>query len=587
MVVAPPPRWGGAPVIPPRGAPAPPPNAGLDPADERPIPALVGLWPLGEHTPDADGVFRIPLGNADEPLTAHFALVGHCTDTTLTVNDAPHTFAYVEHFPTADAVMDYVRGQEATLRARTAFFEQCFTAASLGPATVALISQGWQGYLTNTWHTAPADGSGEPWFSVWEGNCLYHSTVDVEYHNAIALLQIWPDLLRMQLAQWAAAVDANGVVPHDLGVGLTAGRTQAYPHPMPVEECANFLILLFAYWRITDDWDSVAAHLDVVRRVCTALLEFDADGDGFHESGTANTIDDAGPAVQFAPKQTYLAVKACAALEGVALIAEEAADDTWARTCRDRAAAGRDTLDAHAWDGRAYRVSLLHETDTAENPWTGTAHPAPLGDVAAYSPWTTLGLLYPALVDGLPDIDPAHVRADLLAALEACAGPWGSRHSSVEPVRGWISQNIARDIVAAYFGIDLLSQSSRYWGFQQAQNTSGAGGAFVDTMAANFLGYYPRGAVAMGLVAAAAGLRLDRAAERLTLSPPRVPARVPLLALADWEHGRVPWATFRLGAGRVVAEFTNDDLLLAVGDVNVEFGPALEPAAPDRPISDL
>ncbi len=566
---------------------APDRNAGLDPADERQIPGTVALWALGEETPDEAGVFRIPIPREPGPVSASFALIGHCAADVLTVNGAPHRFAYLDQFPTVAAVADYVTAHEATLRTKTAFFERCITASSLEPGGVSLLSQGWQGYLSNTWRTMPTAGGGDEWFSVWEGNCLYHNTIDVEFHNAIALLQLWPALLRTQLAQWAAAVGEDGIVPHDLGVGLTVQRTQAYPHPMPVEEGCNFLILLFAYWRCTDDWSIVEAHLDVVRRVSTALMQFDADGDGFHETGTANTIDDAGPAIQFAPKQTYLAIKALAALAGVEAIAEEAADDAWAQTCRTRGAAARDTIEARAWDGDGFRVSLLQENDTVENPWTGEIHDGPLFDVAARSPWTSLGLLYPALVDGLPDLDPARVRADLTSALVACAGTWGSRHSSAEPAKGWISQNLARDIVAAYFGVDLLGQASRYWAFEQAQNTTGPGGAFVDTIAANFLAYYPRGAVAMGLLAAAAGLRLDRAGERVTLSPPRVPARVPLLALADWEHGRVPWATFHLHAGRVVAEFTHEDLVRGVGDVNVEFGLALEAAGPDLPVSDM
>lgn len=563
------------------------PSRPADPPVDPTIPATVALWALGDHTPDDAGVFRIPLDTVGDALTASFMLIGHCTEPVLTVRGAPHQFRYLDRFPTVSAVADYVRDREADVRTRTALFEHCILASSLDPAAAALVAHGWQGYLTNTWWTVPAANGGTAaaagWFSVWEGNCQWHNTIDVEYHDAVALLLLWPGLLRTQLTQWAAAVGEDGIVPHDQGGSLTISDRQGYPHAMPVEECCNFLILAFAYWRFTDDWGLVEEHLDVIRRVTDTLLAFDTDGDGFHESGTANTIDDAGPAVQFAPKQTYLAIKALAALDGVATIAEEAADEEWAERCRDRVAAGQDTLDAQAWDGDGYRVSLLAPDDTADDPWTGAPYPGPLFDVHARSPWTTLGLLFHALVDALPDLDPARVRDDLASALSACAGPWGSRHSSAEPVNGWISQNLARDIVAAYFGIDLLGQAGRYWAFQQAQNTAGPGGAFVDTVGANFLAYYPRGAVAMGLLAAAAGLRLDRAAERLTLSPPRVPARVPLLPLADWSRARVPWVTFRVVAGRLVAEFTHEDLVHAVGDVNVEFEPALDPAGPDGP----
>lgn len=564
---------------------APDRRVGFDSAPDEPIEGTVALWALTGPAPTTDGVFRIPLAAGGEPVSATFVLIGHCPEPVLTVHGAPHAFAYLDRFPTVSSVAEYVRKQEVTLRTKTALFEQCITASSLSPAAAALIGQGWQGYLTNTWWTRPVEGGAPPWFSVWEGNCLYHNTLDVEYHDAVALLLLWPELLRLQLVAWADAVGDDGIVPHDLGIGRTVQRTQAYPHPMPVEECCNFLLLLFAYWRWTDDWDAVEPLLPVVRRVVDALLAFDTDGDGYHETGTANTIDDAGPAMQFAPRQTYLAIKGLAALDAVATLADEAADDAWAETCRQRAAAARRTLDDKAWDGNGYRCSLLLESDTAINPWLGVPHEGPLWDAAARSPWTTLGLLFHALTDALPELDPTRVRDDISTALEACAGPWGSRHSSAEPAKGWISQNLARDIVAAYFGIDLLDQAARYWAFEQAQNTTGPGGAFVDTIGPNWLSYYPRGAVAMGLLAAAAGLRLDRAGERLTLGPPRVPARVPLLPLADWAAGRVPWATFRFVDGRLAVEFTNEDLVRAVGDVNIELEPALDSATPDVPVS--
>ncbi len=48
--------------------------------------------------------------------------------------------------------------------------------------TGSLTAVAFQGYIINTWWCV--NSTGERWFSVWEGNCNFHSTVDVEYNTA-------------------------------------------------------------------------------------------------------------------------------------------------------------------------------------------------------------------------------------------------------------------------------------------------------------------------------------------------------------------------------------------------------------------
>jgi len=65
----------------------------------------------------------------------------------------------------------------------------------------------------------------------------------------------------------------------------------------------------------------------------------------------------------------------------------------------------------------------------------------------------------------------------------------------------------------------------------------------------------------VGAFAAAAGLSVDRVAGQVALSPVRVPLRVPLLPLADWEQGAVPWLDVSLVDGEVRARILRPELL--------------------------
>jgi len=71
------------------------------------------------------------------------------------------------------------------------------------------------------------------------------------------------------------------------------------------------------------------------KRLARFLMDADTTGDGIPNRGTANTIDDASPAVQYAKKSTYLGVKTLCALKSVERMAELYWNDmSFARVCR-------------------------------------------------------------------------------------------------------------------------------------------------------------------------------------------------------------------------------------------------------------
>ncbi len=110
----------------------------------------------------------------------------------------------------------------------------------------------------------------------------------------------------------------------------------------------------------------------------------------------------------------------------------------------------------------------------------------------------------------------------------------------------WVSQNIWRDMVAAYLGIDMIDNVDRYWARQKYINTAKHGcftDVYVFSSAGPSLDYYPRGVVAFGLLYALGGIQTNRLTNTISVSPLRSPLRLALTSFADWEHEAIPWLT--------------------------------------------
>jgi hypothetical protein len=341
---------------------------------------------------------------------------------------------------------------------------------------------------------------------------------------------------------------------HDMGGDLVAGK-QRYDHEMEIEENVNFVLMVHALWRWTGKDSLVRRHLPQVRRLLAYLEHGDTTGDGIPNVGVANTIDDASPAVQFARKQVYLAVKSLAAFQVGAEMAQSAGDRSYARRLRDRVTRIRRTLDRKAWLGDHYAVCLERTTEGLVDAWS--KKPLPPGELKgwnAYSIYTANGMLYPALVGTDIAMDRDRLRADIAAAAGESLIAFGCTHSSADRSNIWVSQNLWRDYCAAYLGVDLLDLAERYAAFEIWDNTGPHAPGFIDTYGENNLSYYPRGITSIGVLMAALGFRMDRTRGRVSLSPIRAPLSLPLVALADWKRMEVPWAEVSLDRGRVRVE---------------------------------
>jgi hypothetical protein len=416
---------------------------------------------------------------------------------------------------------------------------------------------------------------------VWEGSCYYHSTVDVEYNDGLIYFALWPELLDMLLVEWAEfELDAGqkfgsqwkdtSFLCHDMGASHMVGR-QVYPHHMEVEESADYLLMLAARTFFTGDLKLAQKHIKMCRRLADFIVACDTTGTGFPDRGTANTIDDASPALQFGREQTYLAVKAQAALWGLAEVEDLISKKENNNAERWKAFASKSikNLNEKAWIKDHFAVTLTRTTEGLVDPWSGEALPE--GELEGwddYSIYTANGMLYLFLANiKMPRWKQARFAQDIESAERATRTPYGSRHTAGADSTVWFSQNLWRDYVGAYLGIDMLNNVESYWDYQVLTGDNPKASLYYDTTPENNLNFYPRGATVFGAAMSAAGLKLNRLEGELQICPVRGTLRVPLLPLVDWEEMRAPWLTVRSREGVATARISNRDLL---GDLTVQ-----------------
>lgn len=469
--------------------------------------------------------------------------------------------SYVPLFGSIDGVADYAASNLARIDETSRFVDSLILDSSLPRSLQDLIAFSFHSYLSCT---VGADLGGKPWFSVWEGSCWYNSTIDVEYNNGLVYWGFWPELLETIFDRWQHHLrdaEAGCYLEHDMGSGWTANG-QSYHHPMECEENANWLLMLFAHGKWWGREELFETYAEVNRKLVEYLLWTDSTGNGFPNHGTANTIDDATPAVQYGRDQVYLGIKRAAALHAAARMFEAVGDDELADRCHDEVAACLDTLQNDGWLGDHYPVCIDRTADGLVDAWSGK--PLPYDELPgwdAYSLYTTNGLLYLMMVDDLPaGLDRERLRIDALAARRACLTEYGCTHSSGDPDHLWVSMNLWRDQAACYLGEHLLGDADRYWQMEIAANAGTEAKCFIDTSYTNNLCNYPRGIASLGAIWAAAGMSV-RAAEKVIRIAPPTACRVPLLTHVDWANLRAPWLECAPDGDGLNWSVEGDDLL--------------------------
>ncbi len=552
--------------------------------------------------PDADGCglsLELPVSEEGSGVKWRLVWGAHVAEPVLRVNEGTQTaasdalttkpevgepakFLYTRYWNDIDSLMSEAIEQRDDLLGHSRRFEKLIEQSPINGSQSHLLHHSFQNYLSNTFWCEKADG--KEWFSVWEGNCLFHSTVDVEYNICLFYLTLWPKLLALQLREWpmvgkAHAESGGAILSHDMGVGMNVGK-QAYPHDMPVEENCNYLLMLQAYTHWTGDTSLLEPLAEFVASLAKYLLWTDRDDSGFASEGTANTIDDASPATQYAKRQTYLAVKRVAALNAAADLLTRADKKELGQRCAATAKQAAVKIEKEAWMGDHFAVCIDRTTEGIVDAWTGKPLPYDtLEGWDAYSIYTANGLLLPLMTDQRHPFDGQRIAADLVNATRETLSRYGCGHTSSEIENVWISQNLWRDHISFYAGAKLPTINQYYWDLEVMSNTHEQSLGFIDTYINNNLSHYPRGITSIGWFTAQPRLVVDRLAQggpRITVEPEtHWHQRWPLLPLADWKAGKIPVCVVD-GKGKVTIEGKIDRVVIRSGGA----APAPESDAP-------
>lgn len=500
--------------------------------------------------------FRI---NKDNSFTKKFVVAMYCDDAIVIKNNSQKFyFLYNKFFKDAQEVVSFAVKKEKEIKNKIEIFDSILTKSSLSKTQQNFISYTFQSYLANTRWLYDKQTSKDI-FTVIEGNCGYHSTVDVEYNVALFYLLFWPELLEKEIEIWSEFIKEDWV-PHDIGA-LFEINGQIYPHNMEVEENCNFILLNFAYWRLTGNFNLIQKYYILLKRAIEFIIKCDKNKDGFPDERTANTVDDGSAAIQFSKEQVYLAVKTLSAAKAMQIISKEKKDFELYKKCENLIKKIKNTLDEKAWLKDHYIVCLDKKAKNLIDVWTGKKITGKLEGWDAYSIYTTNGLLYLLLCDVDVPLNLNRIKLDILNSKLNNMLEYGCTHTSKDKSNIWISQNLWQDFIGMYLGFDFSTNIERYWQFELFENTQGRGGCFVDTYGWNHLHYYPRGITSFGLLYALAGIKFDRVKKIIKFSTVKVPLEIPLVSFSDWQKGKIPFVKTFIKNNKIFYSFTNKNLL--------------------------
>ena len=528
--------------------------------------------------------------NPGESLTRTWIAAAWVDGPILNVLGEDHSFRYHQDFDSLHDVVRYAKESRNQIITLTEQFESTIEEVDVSQSYTELTTMAFQTWLNNTWWCIST--TGPDWFSVWEGVRKTHSAADVCHNDAPFYYQYWPELLRMQIESWPRFMRRPDVLAHDCGPDRWANGV-VLGSEMPIEENANFILLLHHYWRTTGDGDLVRRQWPVAAQLLEFIWSCDADGDGFAIDGHYNTYEPASYATIGARKQTYLAMKTLASSLVAQQMSQFVGAEDFADRCLEHVSLVTETLENRAWLSDHFAVCLQQEINENQiDARTGSDLIAglPIKGWGGYSTLTTMGLIYP-LRSGiqLPHDLTDRIRLDVVTSAEQCVSHAGHTLTS-HTGHIWFSQNMIRDSVAAYLGLDMLFNVEQYWKAQRRINQQREyvsyegeehpeatlmqiwreGGCWTDYYNVSDdtcgLERYPRGMASFGLVWALGRLIMDRVTETLSIAPLRWPTKIPLPMFADWQNGEIPWILCHIADGKPVVEVTHEHLL---GNISV------------------
>lgn len=281
---------------------------------------------------------------------------------------------------------------------------------------------------------------------------------------------------------------------------------------MEIEECANYILMAFAYLTVREtDQETINTLNSTIRALSDYILSADTLNTGIPAEGCSNTIDDASPAIQFGNQQVYLGIKAyCAILAASRLLKED--DPQYLEYC-ERA---RSTIESNGWKNDHFVVNCLNSAEGLTDPWSGVKLQGDLEGWDAYHIFSTNGIILFDMLRIPSGLDEKKLSTDIRTSITNTRTRYGCRHTSYRGIGeletkqglagaseevGWISMNLLRDAAALYRGIDVTSLLQNYWDWITTVNSQEIT-LFFETFGGNNLCFYPRGLALFALYAA-------------------------------------------------------------------------------------
>ena len=321
--------------------------------------------------------FNLAAGQTIETVLIYAAYNGEPVITDQRYGTEPNLkFYYTQIFANMASVINYAAADISGKLATTALFENNLSSSSLPGQTKWSIAQAFHSYLGSTWLLYDPVRAAIHFYTL-EGardGTAYLSTIDVAHEYGVFEGYEMPWALRMELSAWTQRIgsDEYGIyILHDCGTYLRVTAGQAYPNLMQVEENANFINLLYWYWRRTGDDAFVGAQMPLVRQLIQSIINRDSNGNGLADRGNNGvTFDfDTKSPLELGDENVYLGAKAMAAAATAVRMFNHFNDAAGAALANGYVNLMRDTLSAtFTWMNGYLPCSLRRTNDGWNDP---------------------------------------------------------------------------------------------------------------------------------------------------------------------------------------------------------------------------
>ncbi len=222
-------------------------------------------------------------------------------------------FYYTKFFVNIEQLLNYAESKYEMIIDESNEFENLILSYEATSEKKMLIAIAFRTFLANTWLLI--SDSQVPEYYVWQGCKAMNSSIDIAMEVEL-LAKLFPWTLKLQLEEWKKYVTINkngfAYLKSNMGFDQSISGEFSDENIMPVENNANFTILLYWYYFISKDKEFLEDIYDIAFRLLIANKKR-----GFRNRGIANidttTTYYLSEALYKSPLNTYLGIKECIA----------------------------------------------------------------------------------------------------------------------------------------------------------------------------------------------------------------------------------------------------------------------------------